>query len=683
MSKYFPSKIYNNDRRRGDEPTFSILSMVKDFNLEDAINKVSEMPPKNIFILINGQQTLELRTNDDVDGWFGRALCGIDRIGEKEEGEGVAGGSGTWKGDYKIYTSSSEHKNVASTLYDEYGANDLIIDVLNAKYDWEKSLRKNTKSFEKFCGRLKEILDTIGDCSSLRFFIAGFSRGGMFSLRLAEWIKMNNYGKETIVVTLDPVIKPGEKDDWVVNWADWKNAILEKNRRWKIGNLHAGSSKYYFPILRAPGDIHYNVFERDYQGIGKLIAGLLVSPEMLASYFLEDLIPYKDYPIGCAVDGAIAPGYEYTGDRADHSDFKLKKLPLESPYDQYDIETREHTPLPTKYQDWVLSIVHKHFSGIELGRSSSIELDKKSTIEWGNTYGNPGSQMHITFQPYPENKPSVSIKINQKKINITWDKDNRSTVNFNIPEDINPGKSKLHVTFDGKNITTNFLVTPFINSCDKKYVPTGAELTIHGKFHKGDKVVIDQHEIIPNYINNSLTVQIPKNITTGKKNLSVLSGTQYYSNNTDLIICETFILPAIEEPIKTAIISESMKINLGEFVSDSNDIFLLNGNEVDAIIYVEDEDTIVELKPFWHTPVGENSFQIVRRKGSIYYLSNSIKVIICNLIGNTNTMELHLDSCIWVTKMLPSNKELISPLIDNLKKSGYDNCHWCLGGSKR
>ncbi|MFP4242591.1 MAG: hypothetical protein ACLFQB_12245 [Chitinispirillaceae bacterium] len=76
-----------------------------------------------------------------------------------------------------------------------YGHRDLIIDVVNAKFDWGNSTKENTCTFDNFCNRMSLILNAVADISAVRFFIAGFSRGGLFSLRLAKWLKDNGYGK--------------------------------------------------------------------------------------------------------------------------------------------------------------------------------------------------------------------------------------------------------------------------------------------------------------------------------------------------------------------------------------------------------------------------------------------------------------------------------------------------------
>lgn len=51
-------------------------------------------------------------------------------------------------------------------------------------------------------------------------------------------------------------------------------------------------------------------------------------------------------------------------------------------------------------------------------------------------------------------------------------------------------------------------------------------------------------------------------------------------------------------------------------------------------------------------------------------------------IGNINTYEVHRKSCEWVGKMNPENKRGFRSLA-NAHQAGYDNCAYCIGGSKR
>ena len=501
--KYFPCKIYNTSDRRKDKPSFAILSMIKNFGIEETIIKVKNTPPKNIFIIVNGQQALNLSTNNTKDEQYGQALTGSDKVGDKYDDFGV------WKGKYKIHITSS-YQSVASTTFDKYGKDDLIIDIVNAKYEWEESAKKNKKAFDNFCKELKTILSAIGDCSQLRFFVAGFSRGGMFSLKLAEWLVNNNYGKERIVVTIDPVQNYSkEGKEWDVGWVYWNIA----NKKWEksSGNErpHIGKNKYKFPILKSPAEKHYNVFERD-------------------SVLFNQCV---DSPIGGAVEGSIAPPKNLTGERNESSDKKYRKLPSGISYDQFDILNRNHTEMPKKYRDWIIEIIDKQFS------IKPIKYDAVKKL------------------------PKLEIFI-QDILNL---------------HDKNQPKFVKHKQIKDYRILQ------------------GAKIKIKGKFESNDKIILNNKNTVTEYYENSgesfLLFTIPKNMGVGKTNI------------------------------------------------------------------------------------------IVKHKQKL--LNTPFSLIICDLIGNKNEMELHKPDCKWLSRIKPSNMELICSFIDKPKENGYDNCHWCLGGSLR
>ena len=683
MAKYFPCKIYNTDSPSGDEPAFAILSMTPGFGLEDAKIKIDSSPPNNVFILVNGQQTLaDKHTDDTADDCFGRALCGIDRIAE--------GKSGKWKGKFKIHTGDSgvAYTSVASTLFNDYGSQDLIIDIANAKYDWSNTLTENKRTFDKFCATLQQLLERIQDRTSLRFFIAGFSRGGIFSLNLAKWLKQCGYGREIIVVTIDPVIKPGERKEWVVNWADWKSRPLVKNRKWEIGKIHAGSYKYQFPILKAPGDKHYNVFERDGLGIPQLVLAMLgltpfvpfpaiaplvpavaplapVAPPLLATYFGINLGNQIDYPIGAAINGAIAPGYELTGQRSAYADEKYRKLPLKTPYDQFDIEITEHTSMPSKYMAWVIDIVRKHFP--------------VPTVQFNKVCANPGEQVTITFQPALEDTSTVSVLVGDAAVSLKWE--NSKIAAFLIPNDAESGDVLIHTTFYGKSTATGFLVTPFIRSLARKYVTAGDRNVIYGQFHKDDVISMNGVIILPHAFYDGFMFSIPENTSSEVKEVFVLSEHAYESNIVEMIVCDRFDLQAVCVPERIMYYRPG-RVRLMSAELQPEDSVLLNGEIVQSQkFHANGESKFIEFTA--QCVAGLNEVRVLRLKNDVCSVSNSFALVSCDLTGNTNTMELHYHNCVWVTKMLSSHKVLLCSSIDDPGNNGYDNCHWCLGGSRR
>jgi len=504
-TKYFPCKIYNNGNWWNHEPTFAILSMTLNFGIEDAIEQIKKVRPENIFIIVNGQQTLYNHIDDETDEKFGRALCGIDRQGQNQDG------SGKWRGEYKIYTTYG-YPSVASIIFDDYGSRDLIIDVVNAKYEYSECRWEDTESFDDFAGNLKKILDAIGDCSSLQFFIAGFSRGGMFSLRLAEWLIEQGYGNYRVVVTIDPVQKKlKERTGWDVKWADWKPAVLKKNRKWELSigpQWQAGWNYYKFPILRATAEKHYNVFER----------GRIPSKKKV------------DAPIGCAVDGAEAPPEELTGIRADAKEEPYKLL-LESPYDQFDITTGDHTIMPRKYSAWIIEKAHEHFilppqppppsPPIYISISPQSGLPKTG-VEVTKHDNNFDKAYPVLFG----DKPLDTQNVNGKLV-------------FQVP-DIKPGKWDVRARFEELySLPSPFYVEPYIVSCEPSECYIDTEVKIMGCFPLVNNVVLFDGKEVPFIIDANgsdtfkyLLFKIPDFYVPKHEDMiiQVLHNGQFYSN---------------------------------------------------------------------------------------------------------------------------------------------------------
>lgn len=844
---HFPCKIYNTDEkeyqnRTGDKPAYAILSMTDDFGLQEAITKVTTNSPNNLFIIINGQQSLNLRSIDKFDEHFGKALCGVDRWGEKSDGTGI------WKGKYKIFTSENDNMSVASKLYDDYGKqgkNDLIIDVINAKYEYNELKQGNTKAFNDFCDNLEQILDHI-PAQSINVFIAGFSRGGMFSLRLAEWFTdKRNESKEIIVVTIDPVQKYlKERKDWIKNWADWK--VIES--KWKLStdnNRPFGAFRFKFPILKATGAIHYNVFQR-WGGKGS---------------------SYLDQPQGSAVDGAVAPSANLTRKYLDGKNYKglkpYEKRPSYSPYDQLDVVCTDHTKMPKKYRDWAIDIAHKHFPSFSLNtthgyanscviisfadfyssndiNSITVEIDgsnvslnrnedersvsfnipenlgcgkieilitinevtvmrdfqithqsfklnktsdypgeqieisfepaRKETTSpivmmgeerlqllWnGNTAGffipkdfksgntnikvefsdsentsetffvltptiklnpskaNRNAKVNIAFEPKPKDTSLISAIFNEKKIELNWDKQNNNTAFFTVSKTAKLGYANISASFLNRTFTENFIVTPFIMQCDFKYVQHGTEVVIKGVFHKSDIVVIGNTKIKTEFRNDSLVFKIPDKIKTGENSIYILSDKIYRSNTVQLVICKQLDIHAVcvpdrikhNSPTIVNLISE--KIKPTDMVLLDNKIVpyqkfskkngtlnakIIGGKKSIRILKIEENDyynNLYYLKDSFYNIeftaeclAGQKDIRILRIKNDVYYLSDPFTLFSCDLIGNTNSMELHKLDCTWIDKIHASHKALICSTFDEPKENGYDNCHWCIGGSRR
>ncbi len=553
--KYFPCKIYNTNEenypiksRRGDHPAFAVLSMENDFGIEQAKSRIRKIKPKNIFIIINGQQSLNIYTDDIADARFGQALTGSDRISDKDDDCGI------WKGDFKIHITDS-YKSVASTLFDEYGSRDLIIDIVNAKYEWDETKTKNSLAFSNFIIDLQDILDPINNKSNLRFCIIGFSRGGMFALRLTKWLKEHAYGKEKIVITIDPVQRWIKEKDWDISWAYWNRW----KQKWEQGNrADVGLNDFtrFFPILKAVGEKHYNVFERDTWNSGGSV----------------------NLPIGCAVEGAFPPPQRLTGNRKGnnldwYNEKSYNKLPSCPPYSQFDILTQNHTSMPVKYKDWVIDVVHDNFSTPEIFLTPS--------------QGDVWTKVKITGTV----DEKYSVFIENKKIPSQWHEKDKY-LSFNVPK-IKGGKKYISVGKDKYKIASKlFIFRPFISSAVPPRVIPKLTITLVGVFKKKGCVFF-AGEKIDSFIYKSdtkISFEVSKNISPG---------------------------------IKT--------------------------------VHMEYDNCI----------------------------SNAWNIIVCDLIGNTNTKELHKLNCKWLHLMKPSNKRLLYSKLDNPKKYGWDNCHWCIGGSTR
>ncbi len=68
--------------------------------------------------------------------------------------------------------------------------------------------------------------------------------------------------------------------------------------------------------------------------------------------------------------------------------------------------------------------------------------------------------------------------------------------------------------------------------------------------------------------------------------------------------------------------------------------------------------------------------------GRITQVLNLISGDVFDFIGNANTREVHKKTCEWVGRMSDKNKRGFRSL-SNAHKAGYDNCAYCLGGSRR
>jgi pimeloyl-ACP methyl ester carboxylesterase len=319
MPEFFQSMIYHPDPKDRHHPTFALLSNQPGFGIEQVKDKILQTPITYFFILVNGQQIPALDENESIDRFFGRKLTGIHRLRGRHHG--------VWDWEYRIFNASSAFPSVASTLFEVYGDRALILDVLDAKYDWEEPAADNDKALHNLNQSIGEILEQIKACQQIppTVFICGYSRGGVFSLRLAGLLK--SQADITGVVTIDPVIAPWkEADNLVTGWGAKKGESW--GIAWQKKSSSAFISKDSFPILKNPGLKCYNVFQR--------------RAFMAMNHILEK-------PIGSAVENAKAPA------PANHWD--LKSAGPEPHCAQYDLAVESHATMVEKYAFWALEIV--------------------------------------------------------------------------------------------------------------------------------------------------------------------------------------------------------------------------------------------------------------------------------------------------------------------------------------
>ncbi|MCD4814333.1 hypothetical protein K8S19_11650 [bacterium] len=317
--EFFSSKIYYDTLKDTEWPTFSFLSTKKGYGLSTIKRLVQKKQIKYLFIIINGQQIPTLDSNPERDKLFGEQLTGIHRIIEKN----------IWLGKCKVYTNASKFPNTAAMLFDLYKDDCLILNILNPKYEWQNFSVENIKAVDNIMFMLQGIFQEIMQARRQLpdAFIAGYSRGGIFAIRLVEqlkgWVKIRG------LVTLDPVISElAEADSLCAGWS------VKKGKKWKIiwkekiPGIHLSGDS--FPIVRNPGVVCYNVFQR--------------KSFLAFNHILEK-------PIGSAVDGATAP--------FPRKKWGIKPVASESPYDQYDTTLETHSGVIGKYHHWIISIAKR------------------------------------------------------------------------------------------------------------------------------------------------------------------------------------------------------------------------------------------------------------------------------------------------------------------------------------
>ena len=247
---YFQSEIVNNGLKYPAMPIYSILSDTPKFNMDNISQWLKTHKLRNIFIVCNGQQ-LSPAATERSSQIYGKNFTGIQIIGKRV---------------YSIH----RHGNFAATLYDTYGRESLIIDILDTRFNWASGILETTVSLNL----IFELLCTILGFTEAdpKIILVGYSRGGPFALSLAEGL--SNVTDKRYVIAIDPVT------------ANWKREVI-------------GTKP--FPVIKNPGCPVWNVFQRS---------------SFLASF------DYANYPIGSAVEGASPLGREssYSWELLDQQD---------------------------------------------------------------------------------------------------------------------------------------------------------------------------------------------------------------------------------------------------------------------------------------------------------------------------------------------------------------------------
>jgi uncharacterized protein YegP (UPF0339 family) len=384
--EFFRSFIHNNGGVLNNLSTFSVLSNTEDFgeSLDEVVEYANKRKISTIFVIFAGQQKGDRRHTDLFDEFFCKDLTGGDRISDKPN---------WWKGQYRIYNEG--YDSVASWLYQNYYNSALIIDVLNTKYEFEKTDKRKNKVFNYIFDVIyNSIFRRIKHKNDVKFFIIGFSRGAVLALRLAdELLDQSDVSSSRIhaVVTIDPVIRPWSDLDKtrLRYWCFRKEKLVwvkvKKLRKFQWARNRWGEYKYVwdllprlywldtksrtfpkwkpaacwvnrFPLLKGNANIvNYNVFERHslptynpFMGVGS-----------------RDGNPFEYWhlkaPFGCAVENAVSPIHTNWSGRNQMVIDDSEGAGDRHPYNQLDTSIREHAPaMLGRYKDWIKFLVGYH-----------------------------------------------------------------------------------------------------------------------------------------------------------------------------------------------------------------------------------------------------------------------------------------------------------------------------------
>jgi len=318
--------IYNNDMNDPNS-TFAVLGYGAAPDLRQL--KI-DAKAEYLFVVINGQQApcYDFCFGQEGDRVFGQGLTGIHRV----EGENALNPHQP-KLTYSIYNGRGAGTgSVAATLFDMYKDRAVIVDILNAKYDWLHLQPAKTATKNHIANDIiRKVVKTIEAATGKRpkIFITGFSRGGLLTYELSELLVDLDL---VAAVSIDPVINPILESGLVYEKAYYNS----KARTWQVGKkpLQPAVPAYseFFPVLKLTNKkvAYYNVFQRK---------GLRLGDN-----------DKEAMPIGSAVAGAKSP-CSFGGSSCQPS-----------PIDQYDQNIRNHTPdMLDTYAGWIIKVAQNHF----------------------------------------------------------------------------------------------------------------------------------------------------------------------------------------------------------------------------------------------------------------------------------------------------------------------------------
>lgn len=106
----------------------------------------------------------------------------------------------------------------------------------------------------------------------------------------------------------------------------------------------------------------------------------------------------------------------------------------------------------------------------------------------------------------------------------------------------------------------------------------------------------------------------------------------------------------------------------GRFPATDNELYFM-GSPVPATF---DRKTVTFTVP--PMPSGMHAIHVRHDHRRV---SNPVKFILCDLIGNRNTKEVHMPDCPWIGHMKDENKMFLSSELGEPSRMKLDNCHWC------